>query len=36
AVVAFLTAFVVYRHRTNIKRIIDKTEPKIKWMSGKK
>jgi len=35
AVVAFLTAFVVYRHRTNIKRIIDKTEPKIKWMSGK-
>ncbi|MCY9393906.1 glycerol-3-phosphate acyltransferase, partial [Bacillus haynesii] len=22
--------------RTNIKRIIDKTEPKIKWMSGKK
>lgn len=36
AVVAFLTAFVVYRHRTNIKRIIDKTEPKIKWMSGKR
>ncbi|MEC1149040.1 glycerol-3-phosphate 1-O-acyltransferase PlsY [Bacillus paralicheniformis] len=36
AVVAFLTAFVVYRHRTNIKRIMDKTEPKIKWMSGKK
>ncbi|MDI5789074.1 glycerol-3-phosphate acyltransferase [Bacillus licheniformis] len=27
AVVAFLTAFVVYRHRTNIKRIIDKPSP---------
>ncbi|WP_226034838.1 glycerol-3-phosphate 1-O-acyltransferase PlsY [Aquibacillus saliphilus] len=27
-----LTVFVFYRHRANIKRIIDKTEPKIKWM----
>ncbi|MRH42596.1 glycerol-3-phosphate 1-O-acyltransferase PlsY [Aquibacillus halophilus] len=27
-----LTAFVFYRHRENIKRIINKTEPKIKWM----
>ncbi|KGX87547.1 glycerol-3-phosphate 1-O-acyltransferase PlsY [Pontibacillus litoralis] len=27
-----LTAFVIYRHRANIKRILNKTEPKIKWM----
>ncbi|QDP40303.1 glycerol-3-phosphate 1-O-acyltransferase PlsY [Radiobacillus deserti] len=27
-----LTAFVVYRHRSNIKRIMNKTEPKISWM----
>ncbi|WLR52606.1 glycerol-3-phosphate 1-O-acyltransferase PlsY [Bacillus tianshenii] len=31
-VVAVLETFVVYRHRANIKRIINKTEPKIKWM----
>lgn len=31
-VVAVLTLFVVYRHRANIKRIIDKTEPKVKWL----
>ncbi len=31
-VVAILTLFVVYRHRANIKRIIDKTEPKVKWL----
>ncbi|EIM09042.1 glycerol-3-phosphate acyltransferase, partial [Bacillus atrophaeus] len=31
-VVTLLTAFVVYRHRTNIKRIINKTEPKVKWL----
>lgn len=30
--IAVLTAFVIYRHRTNIKRILNKTEPKIKWM----
>ncbi|MDA7027917.1 glycerol-3-phosphate 1-O-acyltransferase PlsY [Bacillus sp. CLL-7-23] len=36
AVVAILTVFVIYRHRTNIKRIINKTEPKIKWMSSNK
>ncbi|MEC3841301.1 glycerol-3-phosphate 1-O-acyltransferase PlsY [Bacillus amyloliquefaciens] len=30
-VVTLLTAFVIYRHRANIKRIINKTEPKIKW-----
>ena len=31
-VVAVLTLFVIYRHRANIKRIINKTEPKIKWL----
>ncbi|MBM7552617.1 glycerol-3-phosphate 1-O-acyltransferase PlsY [Thalassobacillus pellis] len=31
-VITFLTLFVIYRHRTNIKRIINKTEPKITWM----
>ncbi|MED5047067.1 glycerol-3-phosphate 1-O-acyltransferase PlsY [Bacillus siamensis] len=30
-VVTLLTAFVIYRHRANIKRIMNKTEPKIKW-----
>jgi len=29
---AILTLFVVYRHIANIKRIINKTEPKITWM----
>lgn len=32
AVVLVLAGFVVYRHRANINRIKDKTEPKIKWM----
>lgn len=27
-----LTLFVIYRHKDNIKRIINKTEPKITWM----
>ncbi|WP_010530732.1 glycerol-3-phosphate 1-O-acyltransferase PlsY [Lentibacillus jeotgali] len=31
-VTAALTIFVFYRHRENIKRIKNKTEPKIKWM----
>lgn len=31
-VTSILTLFVIYRHRANIKRIKDKTEPKIKWM----
>ncbi|UOQ85726.1 glycerol-3-phosphate 1-O-acyltransferase PlsY [Gracilibacillus salinarum] len=31
-VTAILTIFVIYRHKANIKRIINKTEPKIKWM----
>lgn len=31
-IVLLLSTFVIYRHRANIKRIIDKTEPKIKWL----
>ncbi|WP_339227870.1 glycerol-3-phosphate 1-O-acyltransferase PlsY [Oceanobacillus sp. FSL K6-2867] len=31
-VVGLLTAFVIYRHIENIKRIRNGTEPKIKWM----
>jgi len=31
-VISILSIFVIYRHRANIKRIINKTEPKIKWM----
>ena len=29
---SILTIFIFFRHRANIKRIINKTEPKIKWM----
>ncbi|MBP2239889.1 glycerol-3-phosphate acyltransferase PlsY [Cytobacillus eiseniae] len=31
-VVLILAVFVIYRHRANINRIINKTEPKIKWL----
>lgn len=31
-VVTLLASFVIYRHRANIKRIMNKTEPKIKWL----
>ncbi|WP_163972159.1 glycerol-3-phosphate 1-O-acyltransferase PlsY [Oceanobacillus halotolerans] len=31
-ILSLLTVFVIYRHRENIKRIKNKTEPKIKWM----
>lgn len=31
-ITSFLTIFVFIRHRENIKRIKNKTEPKIKWM----
>ncbi|MCA1023174.1 glycerol-3-phosphate 1-O-acyltransferase PlsY [Halobacillus litoralis] len=31
-VISIFTIFVIYRHRSNIKRIINKTEPKITWM----
>jgi acyl phosphate:glycerol-3-phosphate acyltransferase len=30
--VILLASFVIYRHRANIKRIMNKTEPKIKWL----
>jgi acyl phosphate:glycerol-3-phosphate acyltransferase len=30
--VLILAIFVFYRHRANIRRIVNKTEPKIKWM----
>lgn len=30
--VSILTVFVLYRHKENIKRIKNKTEPKITWM----
>lgn len=32
AIMAILTIFVVYRHRANIKRIVNKTEPKVSWI----
>lgn len=31
-VVSILAIFVIYRHKANIKRIREKTEPKIKWL----
>ncbi|WP_156289158.1 glycerol-3-phosphate 1-O-acyltransferase PlsY [Oceanobacillus salinisoli] len=31
-IISLLTAFVFYRHRENLKRIKNGTEPKIKWM----
>ena len=31
-IVLILAAFVIFRHRANLKRILNKTEPKIKWM----
>lgn len=31
-VTSILTIFVIYRHRENLKRIKNKTEPKITWM----
>ncbi|MFD9625580.1 glycerol-3-phosphate 1-O-acyltransferase PlsY [Peribacillus muralis] len=31
-VIGLFTIFIFYRHRANIKRIIDKTEPKVKWL----
>jgi len=32
SVILILTIFVFYRHKDNIKRILNKTEHKIKWM----
>lgn len=31
-VIFLFSVFIFYRHRTNIKRIKDKTEPKVKWL----
>lgn len=31
-VVTLMASFVIYRHRANIKRIMNKTEPKVKWL----
>ncbi|MYL71085.1 glycerol-3-phosphate 1-O-acyltransferase PlsY [Halobacillus litoralis] len=31
-IISLFTIFVIYRHLANIKRIINKTEPKITWM----
>lgn len=31
-IVLLINVFVFYRHRANIKRIMNKTEPKIKWL----
>ena len=31
-ILAILTIFVVHRHRANIKRIINKTEPQVSWL----
>lgn len=31
-VVTALASFVIYRHRTNLSRIKNKTEPKVKWL----
>ena len=30
--IAILATFIIYRHRENIKRIKNGTEPKIKWL----
>lgn len=32
AIVTLLAVFIFYRHRANIKRIKDGTEPKVKWI----
>ena len=31
-VILILNIFIFYRHRANIKRIMEKSEPKIKWL----
>jgi glycerol-3-phosphate acyltransferase PlsY len=31
-IITLITIFIVYRHRANIKRILNKTEPKVKWL----
>ncbi len=36
AAYAALLAFVIYRHRANIRRLLDGTEPKFRWNRGDK
>lgn len=36
AIVCIMSSFVIIRHRTNISRIRNGTEPKIKWMNKKR
>lgn len=31
-IILALASFIIYRHKANIKRIKDKTEPKVKWL----
>ena len=31
-VILIINIFIFYRHRANIKRIMEKSEPKIKWL----
>jgi glycerol-3-phosphate acyltransferase PlsY len=31
-IISILASLLIFKHRQNIKRILDKTEPKIKWM----
>ncbi|MBD7936447.1 MULTISPECIES: glycerol-3-phosphate 1-O-acyltransferase PlsY [Cytobacillus] len=35
-VIALMTSFIIYRHRTNIKRIVNKTEPKVNLFKKKR
>ncbi|PLS14690.1 glycerol-3-phosphate acyltransferase [Bacillus sp. M6-12] len=35
-VLLVMATFIIYRHRANISRIKNKTEPKIKWLSPRK
>ncbi|HVI20711.1 MAG TPA: glycerol-3-phosphate 1-O-acyltransferase PlsY [Bacillus sp. (in: firmicutes)] len=35
-IVTILSTFVIYRHRANITRIMNKTEPKVKWLDKNK
>lgn len=35
-IIGVIVAFVIYRHRANITRILNKTEPKVTFLSGKK
>jgi len=35
-IVGLMSGFVIIRHRSNISRILDGTEPRITWMSKKK